>query len=146
MFPTKVDAWFMLLFYGGSLLLLAGAFLVWKRSKPGALIMGAVGVLFFGVSYSGQSIKYEVREDGALVFHGGLAPGGVLLNAHDVMRVEPSDDTSKAPALSFDRLKISTRGSGAVLVSPEDKAGFMDALAARDPALKRSGDTLVRAP
>lgn len=65
----------------------------------------------------------------------------------DIDEVPPSDSPLSSPALSLDRLRVSYRARGAdrfVLISPQDKGGFIRELASNDPGLRMSGATLRR--
>ena len=142
-FPSKVDAWFMLLFWGGALAMGAGAFPLWRRSRAAAILVGAIAILFAGISYTAQSLKYVVADDGVLYTRGGLLPGGPIAEIARITKIEPSTDSRSAPAASLHRLRVDWDG-GSVLISPDDKEGFLAAVARKNPALHRDGPALVR--
>jgi hypothetical protein len=72
-FPLHVSAAFMLAFYGGGLVLLAVAFLLWKRARRVAIACAVVGFVLNAVSFDAQSHKLAIR-DGHVVHTGGLVP------------------------------------------------------------------------
>ncbi len=128
-FPTKVDTWFLALFWGIAVACFAGAPLIRRRSTGAAVLLGAIGVLFVGVGFNARSLRYEVRADGAVVTAGTVVPeSGVLFHAGDVVDVRPTHESSSAPASSLDRLRVDLKGGRRVLVSPADKEGFKRAL------------------
>ena len=55
----------------------------------------------------------------------------------DVRAIGPTRNALSSPALSLDRLRIEYSHSLAVLVSPDDKEGFLGALRTRAPGLAR---------
>lgn len=57
--------------------------------------------------------------------------------------VEPTSNPLSSPACSLDRLLI-RYGARRIMISPEDKAGFLRALAARAPQLVVSGNAARR--
>jgi hypothetical protein len=64
-----------------------------------------------------------------------------------ITSVTPTHNPLSAPALSLDRLAISYEKGGHPrlgLVSPKEKAAFLQELSARDPGLRAEGDGLVR--
>ena len=58
--------------------------------------------------------------------------------------IRPTRNPISSPALSLDRLHIQAGSSMGPNVSPADKIGFLEAVAARAPHLERDGDRLVR--
>jgi hypothetical protein len=143
-FPSKVDSWFLALFWGMALVMALAAPVIWtKRSKGAGALLGVLAVLFIGIGFSALSLTYRVAPDGVVSVHGGLLNGGPLFRIDDVISIAPSRDPRSAPAGSLDRLMV-TYSHGVVLISPRDKAGFLDAIAAQRPALVRSELSLRR--
>ncbi|HLT37322.1 MAG TPA: PH domain-containing protein, partial [Enhygromyxa sp.] len=64
----------------------------------------------------------------------------------EIRRVVPTRSMLSSPALSMDRLHVDAGSSLGPLISPRDKSGFLDALAAKAPQLVREGDSLVPRP
>jgi hypothetical protein len=60
-----------------------------------------------------------------------------------IAEVRPSRSPASGPALSLDRLAVRGKFS-TLLISPEDREGFLERLAAAAPGLERRGDRLVR--
>ncbi|MBC6609826.1 PH domain-containing protein [Hymenobacter sp. BT507] len=53
-----------------------------------------------------------------------------------ITRIKPSHNVLSSPALSLDRLKISYNRYDEILVSPRDKADFMEALRQLNPQIQ----------
>jgi Bacterial PH domain len=85
------------------------------------------------VSWVVLSTYYEF-EAKDLVVHAGPLSWRVPLN--QISSVSESNSLRSGPALSLDRLAITYRGGRVMLISPEDKAGFLAALHRRAPQLK----------
>jgi hypothetical protein len=137
-FPSKVDGWFLALFWGMALVMALGAPAIWaKRSKGAGALLGALALLFVAIGFSARALTYRVAPDGLVSVHGGLLPGGPLFRVDEVISIVPSHNARSAPASSLDRLMV-THSRGVVLISPEDKAGFLDTIAAQRPTLVRS--------
>lgn len=55
------------------------------------------------------------------------------ISLSDITSIEPSRNPLSSPALSLDRLKVSYGKRKFVLISPADKAGFLDAVRRATP-------------
>lgn len=140
-FPSKVDAWLAAIL----VLLLVTAFavpiLLFATGEPQAWV-GLVGTAVILAILGGLAwpVCYEL-EDEALLIRFGLVRSRIRYAA--IRRVVPSRSILSSPALSMDRLHVDAGSSLGPLISPRDKAGFLDALGARAPQLVRQGDSLV---
>jgi Bacterial PH domain len=76
---------------------------------------------------------YYEFEGEALVAHSGPFSWRIALK--DISAVRESNSVRSGPALSMDRLEITYRGGRVLLISPEDKPGFLAALRHRAPQL-----------
>ena len=97
------------------------------------LVGGASFLLWmlYGTSYTFSPAGLHIR----------CGPVGILVPLSQIGSVVPSRSMFSGPACSLDRLFISYReGRRKVLVSPEDKAGFLQALVARCTHLVLDGD------
>ena len=63
----------------------------------------------------------------------------------EIVEVSPSKSLLSAPACSLDRLHVRTRSGHGVLISPEDKAGFLRELVIAAPHLRIEGERAVSA-
>ncbi|MGO9991644.1 MAG: PH domain-containing protein [Steroidobacteraceae bacterium] len=78
------------------------------------------------------STYYEFKGD-ALVAHAG--PFSWRIPLKEISAVRESSSVRSGPALSMDRLEIVFGAGRVLLISPEDKAGFLAALRRRAPQL-----------
>jgi hypothetical protein len=76
---------------------------------------------------------YYEFEGEALVAHSG--PFSWRIPLKDISAVRESNSVRSGPALSMDRLEITHRNGRVLLISPEDKPGFLAALHRRAPQL-----------
>jgi hypothetical protein len=78
------------------------------------------------------STFYEFEAE-ALVAHSG--PFSWRIPLKEISAVRESNSVRSGPALSMDRLEITYRNGRVLLISPEDKPGFLAALRRRAPQL-----------
>ena len=135
-FRSKIDTWLLLLVAG----VLAAAWLqpvrrLWA-DRPvdwldviGPLLATAV------VAWVFRSTYYVVTTDSLIVRAGPIRR---TIPLGSVQRLRATHNPLSSPALSLDRIEV-TYDSGRVLVSPEDKRGFVRAVIARSPAVKLEG-------
>ncbi len=145
-FAAKVDLWFLLLFYGlGGLMVFAAP---WVRRQPrgatGSALLLVIGVLFVAVGWRASAVRYVITEGGYLDAT-GWPMGGRITHASEIHRVEPSRDPRASHAASLDRLRIDHGRGGLIFIAVRDPSGFLDALAAQDPALERTASGIRRA-
>jgi hypothetical protein len=75
---------------------------------------------------------YEFQGDELVVRSG---PFSWHISLGDISSVHESNSVRSGPALSLDRLEIRRRNGRAMLISPEDKTGFLAMLRRRAPHL-----------
>ena len=85
-------------------------------------------------------VRYELGENALVIRFGRMRSE---IPYADIREVTPTRSLLAAPALSRDRLLIRARGHDA-MISPADKAGFLEALATRAPGLVADREHLVR--
>jgi hypothetical protein len=102
-----------------------------------ALLTPLVPVLI--VTLLAWPTRYELHEH-ELVIRSGVIRYRIPYS--DIRAVTPSRNPLSAPAWSLDRLRID-RKRGFALISPQDKDGFLRALAERARQLTLQGDRLV---
>ena len=93
-----------------------------------AILMTSIAALVVWIMLS---TYYEITRD-LLVAHCG--PFSWRIPLQEIIGVCESDSARSGPALSMDRLEIAWR-AGVLLISPEDKAGFLTVLQSRAPQL-----------
>ena len=144
-FPTKVDAWLAAVL-GGSFVLAVGSAVpvVATATDPSVALIAIVPlVLSFGlVALLALPTRYELHERELVVRSGVIRYRAPYL---DIRGVEPTRTIFSAPAWSLDRLAVSYGTGLDLVISPRDKAGFLNALHKRVPHLRLEGDRLVAA-
>ena len=134
-FRSKVDGWFRVLPWVG--VLVVGAVLVipvvhgdraalWFT--PALLLPAALPLwLLRTTHYTITGTHVRIR----------CGPFRWNVPLADVRAVRPTRNALSSPALSLDRLRIEYSRSQAVMVSPDDKEGFLSELRTRAPGLAR---------
>jgi hypothetical protein len=143
-FPSKRDMWVMVLIWGAALAIvfIGGERLVSPGPVAGRLIVGGlcVGLAAFTV-WLLYSTSYEIGPEKLIIRTGPIRR---VVKLESIEGVAPSRSPLSSPALSLDRLRVRYRGGGfGVLISPEDKRGFLRALVERCPQLELTGDRAV---
>ena len=140
-FVSKRDAWLVAVLWGASLVDVAVA--TW-------LLLGAaqapafVAPLLLAAAYFQVQVLYATDytlEGSELVIRAWLFRWRVPLAAID--SIEPSRNPLSSPACSLDRLLV-CYGKKRIMISPDDKPGFLRALAQRAPQLEVSGEAARR--
>lgn len=143
-FPSKVDRWLAAILMVAPLVSLIG-FLdpnVWEST--GVLMIALAGPALFAAIYGLLvfPMRYGISNDELIIRHGVVRQRASLAK---IVSVEPTNDPLSSPALSLDRLRISTgsRARDNIMISPADRERFLSLLAERS-GLVREGDRLVR--
>lgn len=129
-FPSRIDAWLIGLVFG-SLLLGAVGVGVALVLDPGMttteLAIAIVAVLAVGVGmfWMIRTTHYTVDGD-TLRVRGG--PWRLNIPIASITSVKPSRSLLSSPAWSLDRLEIRHGSGKSVLISPDDREGFLRAL------------------
>jgi len=143
-YPSKRDRWLEVVVWT-TLLVSSSAGLVGFASRAGPRILAVpltlclvtpalLFWLFYGTNYALLPDELLVRS-GPFRFHVPLA---------EITSVVPSRSPISSPACSLDRLEIRYRGDRSrILISPEDKVSFLEALLKRCDQLERRDDRLV---
>jgi membrane protein YdbS with pleckstrin-like domain len=128
-FSSKIDGWLipvMVLAVGGLLAALVAVFVQetpWPIRLLVAAVTAAVTLLLLAVF---KSTYYLVRSDDIRIVSG---PFRWEVPLADIRDIAPTRNPLSSPALSMDRLKISYGKRKFVLISPDDKDGFLRAVA-----------------
>jgi hypothetical protein len=140
-FASKRDGWLVAVLWGASLVDFAVAGWLLLGSEP---VRGFVAPLLLAAGVFQLQLLYTLHytfEGDALVVRAWPLRWRVPLAAID--SVEPTRNPLSSPALSLDRLLI-RYGAKRIMLSPEDKDGFLRALGARAPQLETSGERARR--
>jgi hypothetical protein len=143
-FPSKRDAWLMGVLIAGLGISSASlvASLLAPDPDPGlgwVVSILIVAVLFVAWIWTGTD--YTLTSAELLVRSG---PFRWRVPLAEIREVTPTHNPLSSPALSLDRLEIRYRKMGFLLISPEDKDGFLRSLVAQAPHLVLRGDHVVR--
>ena len=104
------------------------------RQSAGVLLLVAVLMILTAVVvvWIVLSTYYEITRD-QLVVHSGPFSWRILLK--EISGVQESSSVRSGPALSMDRLEVTWGKQHVLLISPEDKTGFLAVLHRRAPHL-----------
>ncbi len=133
-FTSKIDGWLIPVIVIGvaGMLVALIAVMVAPTPWPVRALTAAVAVLVLFLLFSVFRGTYYVVEHDVLRIVSG--PFRWRIPLADITNVEATRNPLSSPALSMDRLKVSYGKRKFVLVSPEDKEGFIRALhAGRNP-------------
>jgi len=144
-YPSKRDQWLAFVVWMGSLLSIGAGLSCWFATRAEPRISAFVLTLCLGVPafmlWSFYGTSYTLLADQLLIRSG---PFRFRVPLSEITSVAPSRNPRSSPACSLDRLEICYRGDRSrILVSPEDKAGFLEGLVRRCDQLVLRGDALV---
>lgn len=129
-YPTKKDAWIVIIVVGAGLLLLmqaAGLIISKGFSFPPTLIICGAVLFYFGIIFLlAYPINYEISGSTLEIRSGLLLRFTIPLSS--ITRVSPTNNPLSSPAWSLDRLQIDYLKNGkpkVIMVSPKDKDGFL---------------------
>ncbi|HTR00062.1 MAG TPA: PH domain-containing protein [Candidatus Acidoferrum sp.] len=126
-FKSKIDSWIYLVIAVEVIAIIAAIVLVLKVRGPAGLPgIVAPAVIGLGVPlWLLYSIRYEVTADKLIV---RAAWKTWEIPKVSIQTLKPSRSMLSSPALSLDRLEIRYDNDDVLLVSPQDKQAFADAL------------------
>lgn len=134
-FKSKVDTWLVLLIgasMAGVLVLPILAF-VQRGLGPEVLVTGIVALALVPLMLTTFATSYTI--DGrTLVVRSAMITWRVPID--EIRTITITRDPTSGPALSLDRLRIEY-GTKRILVSPEDRQAFIDALRAVNPSIRQ---------
>jgi hypothetical protein len=136
-FKSKVDAWLIWLTLGPPIVIFSALMLAAARAgqlrDPRFLYVIAVMIILGAfVGFLLRSTDYRIA-DGVLLIRCGIFRWRVLIRT--ITSVTPTRSPASSPAMSLDRLRVEY-DEREILVSPRDKAGFVRALRAVNPAIR----------
>jgi hypothetical protein len=140
-FRSRIDWWLAALLLALPVIGLITAIAL-QLSGDGGAFVGWLSLLGIGLLYVSVvwPVTYELAAE-ELVIRFGLVRS--RLPYAEIRGVAPTRSMLAAPALSMDRLAIDVGGRTGAVISPDDRSGFLDALAQRASHLTREGDRLV---
>ena len=127
-FKSKIDSWLLVILVAGIAGQVMALFSVAAQEIAGTEKTIIVSLLLVGILLMLSVLlrtHYTVSEDKVTIVSGPFSWSFLVSEIDDV-----SDSRSllSSPALSLDRMRIRYRGNRHILVSPEDKAGFLRAI------------------
>ena len=143
-FPSKRDAWLLGVLIAGLAVSCASltASLLAPEPAPGlGWVVSILIVAALFVAWIWTTTDYTLTS-GELLIRSGPFRWRVPLA--DIREVTPTRNPLSSPALSLDRLEIRYGRMGFLLISPQDKNGFLRSLVAQAPHLALRGDHVVR--
>jgi membrane protein YdbS with pleckstrin-like domain len=143
-FPSKVDGWLAAILGIAPLVSLVGFLDPNVFESTTVLLIALAGPAMFAAIYGLLvfPMRYGISADELIIRHGVVRQRVELTK---ILSVEPTRNPLSSPALSLDRLKVSTgsRARDAIMISPADRDGFLSLLVQRS-GLAREGDKLLR--
>lgn len=135
-FRSRVDAWLRLVVAGGLVAMwLSPVRRVWAGRAIDALDIIAPLLATAFIVWVFSTTYYVISAD-VLIVHAGPIRRTVPLRL--VQRLRATHNPLSSPALSLDRIEVKY-GSKRVLISPQDKRGFVSAVLKRAPAVVLEG-------
>ena len=127
-FPSRVDAWLVVVVAGGIVAALAGAVAALESSPAESLLgFGGTAFMLLVIVLVGVPCEYTLADDHLLIRSGIVRQ---RIHYADITDVAPSRSLWAAPAMSLRRVKVSF-GGRFQLVSPRDRERFIAELRAR---------------
>ncbi len=143
-FPSKVDRWILVLMAVPLAIsvVAVGSALASHPPLPAVLLMVGLEVVILAlVSRTFKSTRYEVTSREVIARSG---PFRWRIEIDGIESIRPSQSVISSPALSLDRLEIRYAGGKTLLVSPQDREGFLAAVVERSRHLHRAGEHVRR--
>ncbi len=141
-FPSKRDTWLagvLLAALGISCLSLTASLLAPDPAPGLRWVVGILAAAALFVVWVWSTTDYTVTSGELLVRSG---PFHWRVPLADIREVKPTRNPLSSPALSLDRLEVRYR-HGMLLISPEDKDGFLRSLVDRTSHLELRGDRAI---
>jgi hypothetical protein len=131
-FRSRYDTWLRIVFAITNLILLgAVAILLWHHDTTSIIVAAFAILILAGVLWMQLATYYRVGDDTLFVRCG---PFHWTIPIASITSATPSDDPTSGPALSLRRVRVEYAKGGRtdeLLISPEDRDGFLDALHSR---------------
>jgi hypothetical protein len=130
-YKSKVDAWLAAIAIGPGILVVPVMLFATRvdgRIDATSVLLAAL-VLLFAIAvplWVFASTSYEVTRESLIVRCG---PVRNTIPLDSIRAIKPSRSMSSAPALSLDRLELELDSGRKLLISPDDRSGFLSALA-----------------
>jgi hypothetical protein len=143
-FPSKVDRWILALMAVplGASVVAVGSALTAHPPLAAVFLMVGLELLVLGfILLTFRSTRYEVTGREVVA---RSSPFRWRIEIDSIESIRPSRSPASSPALSLDRLEIRYGGGRTLLVSPQDREGFLAAVVERSRHLHRAGEHVRR--
>ncbi|HVO65581.1 MAG TPA: PH domain-containing protein [Syntrophales bacterium] len=144
-YESKRDGWIVILLWAAVIAILIAVWDLWGARLPLALrlpisvLMVLTAAFVFWVLYG---TRYTLTDKTLTVQSG---PFRWVIDLETIIEISPTRNPISSPACSLDRLHIRYRPNpSGLMISPQDKAGFLRDLVERTPGLKMDGDSVFR--
>jgi uncharacterized membrane protein YdbT with pleckstrin-like domain len=133
-FRSKVDSWFVAVLVVSGVGALVACGVALGEGPPGGVFAAVVSVAFVMALpiWLLAATDYTI-ENSALRIRSGPFRWSIRLD--EIRSVQPTRNPLSSPALSLDRLRITYGAGKFIMISPEDKAGFLRELEKRCPGV-----------
>jgi hypothetical protein len=136
-FKSKVDSWLVVVVIVSGMAALAAGAVAFREGTPGSLAtLLLIVVLVVALPISLLAATHYTFEETVLRIRSG--PFRWTIPLIEIQGVRPSRSLLSSPALSTDRLRIEYGKGKYILISPEDKEGFVRELESRRPGLAKA--------
>lgn len=126
-FNSKIDKWLLGCFILSMIACLMGMSVMLKIGGTSNYVMAAI-IIVAGIGFPLWilvSTRYITDEENLKIISG---PFSWVIPIQSIISIQETQSAITSPALSFDRLEITYGEDKAILVSPLDKAGFIEKL------------------
>ena len=143
-YPSKRDAWIVLVLWVAVLGMAAAAVGIWFDEAPlgfragMSALLATTGGFTLWVLYS---TSYTFDKDELIVRSGPFRWKVPLDSIHEAF---PTRNPLSSPACSLDRIRIRYGRRWGIMISPENKSAFLRDLVSRVPELELRSDRVVR--
>ena len=128
-YRSKIDLWLVLMIAAAAVAAMASAVQVFKVAPSASFVAIAVAGVATGLPlWIFMSTRYTLTPSELRVRSG---PFRWVVPLSEVHAVRPTRNPLSSPALSLDRLEIRYGRGRSLLISPSDKAAFVQALQSR---------------
>ncbi|MGA2331194.1 MAG: PH domain-containing protein [Syntrophales bacterium] len=143
-YPSKRDGWIVILLWAIVAVMLFAAGNLWRAPAPFAFrlpISVLLILLAAFVLWTLYGTRYTLTESTLIIQSG---PFRWIIDLAAITEVFPTRNALSSPACSLDRLHIRYgKSRPGMVISPQDKAGFLRDLVVWSPGLKLSGDRVL---
>lgn len=128
-FKSRYDTWLRIIFWITNLMMIGALVVLILHGQTSSIIVAVFcAALLAGVLWMQFATYYRLDDDTLFIRCGPLH---WTIPVASIVSVTPTDDPSSGPALSLQRVRVEFTKNGRrdeILISPEDREGFIAAL------------------